>query len=80
MKYIGLRFILEYGSFISVVVPEAMAKDIVERFRSNSLPYAIGNTDHLGAWSVLTSSIRGIHTQDVIQEPQQGFLGKSGIY
>ena len=76
MKTVGIRFILQMGSFISAKVTEAKAREIVKLWISGKSPVIFGDADDKeGAWAVKTDSIMGIHTFDMdaaMRQAQQG--------
>lgn len=58
---IGLRFILKGGSFLLVVVPDAVAREIIEGFAVGS-PRRETIRDDACSWSVQTDQIQAVHT------------------
>lgn len=69
VKYVILRFILEYGSFIQTIVSEEEARTVIAGYIEGTLKDIIGNSKHpMGGWAVDVSSILGIHTMEIQQQ------------
>lgn len=83
-----LRFLLDHGAFVQVVVSGSEAKEIIHQYTRGELPLVIGGTNQFGSWSVKIGSVVAIHTvpAEMMQQGQQGALpgpvwrpGSSGI-
>ena len=89
-KKLVLRFLLEHGAFMQIIVPEAEARQIIQGWIAGSLKQIMGNPDlTVGGWAVRVSAIIGIHlvTNEGVQvvppnqfprEPQNPWLTSSG--
>ena len=77
MKFTGLKFILEFGSFIQVIIPEDEAKQIILAWKAGKLEPVIGSHNQQGpggfsgGWAVRVDTIRAIHTFDPYQQQSQ---------
>ncbi len=61
-----LVFILEYGSFMKVLLPKTEAHRIIGEWSSGLLDGFISVKNpppHLGCWGVRASAVRGMHTE-----------------
>lgn len=75
MNWIGLRFILEHGSFLQVVTTASEAAQLIQDWASGQARLkdrlTFHGTNQFGSWAVKTDSIRGIHTFSLEQAQQQ---------
>ena len=77
MKQIGLKFMLDGMQFLSVVLSEDRAMEIMKKWsatRGESMPHSINNledTNQTVFWSVNTSKIQCIHTFNPADLQQQ---------
>lgn len=75
---VGLRFLLDSGMFIMVVVPDAEARSIIQGWVSRQ--YATQGIEYLSdlkspqAWSVQLNKVQAIHTfsLDELRQQQPG--------
>lgn len=72
-KVIGLRFLIQYGQFFQVILPEDTAKNYIALFQAKSLPPVIGGHDLNGSWAIASDKILGIHTVPI--QSNQGAFG-----
>ena len=75
-NYVGLKFILDHhAGFISAIVLQSYATDLISRWLNKTLPDRIGETNSSsplgsGGWAVDTQYIRAIHTFSLEQQQQ----------
>jgi hypothetical protein len=70
MRVLGLKFILEGGSFLQILVPEHEAQHIIRSWLSGTLKGIIGNDGAEttgGGWGVDMSRVEAVHTIPVEQ-------------
>jgi len=90
MKSTGLKFMLDAGAFMMVVLPEQTAKAVITGFQEGKLTPIIGGTTLESAlgkpidWAIEVKAIRAVHSFDpsnlVVQQQGQapGPWAKSG--
>lgn len=78
MNLVGLKFLLDYASFVSVAVSEIEARGIIDGWMKGSLKSVIGSTESFpsAGWAVKVGSIQAIHLFPL--EIQQGPMTPGG--
>ena len=79
-KFTGLQFLLTYGAFVRIMVPEEEAKQIIAGWQQGSLKPIIAGTNQYGSWAIKVEQIQGIHTVDTAPQPvQPGAIHPPGL-
>lgn len=83
--YIGVKFLLNHGAFLSVAMSDAHAKRLVEWFSSGELTKTLDDKccppppGHATKWSLLTSTIQAVHTFPLEPQAAGGTQYISGV-
>ncbi len=65
-KLVGLRFLLQHGSFLNIATHEAHARELVRQWIAGKNNLIMGDGDFkAGPWGVKADTIVGMHTFDL---------------
>ncbi len=81
MRFVGLQFLLDFGAFVRILVPEEEARQIIQGWQVGSLKPIVAGTNQYGSWAVRVDKIQGIHTADTnLQNVQPGSIHPPGLF